>query len=370
MPGVHIAFGNPYGAHTGATWWSVHAHRRGRHRIRHLGGRRADHEPRPVSDRMIPAHRHRFNREYTDERYDAYIRAVEARVGMPVPFTLCETPCFLPASLVDRLVVEAQAMLAELFANRDYLHAADAVVPASLRLGSGEARPTCIQVDFGLVRTGDGIEGRLVELQAFPSLYGLQMVMGETSRDHYNMPALTPYIGGISHEEYVDAVRRALVGDHDPAEVVLVEIDPQHQKTRPDFAATEHFWGVRDRRSVRARAGRPSRVRAPGRQAAADRAHLQPRDSRRAGPQGTVLPLRRHRGARRRMGGRTGLVLPAEQVRDSVARAPVGAAHVLPARSAVTAGRSRALAAQAAVLVRRRRHHLRADRRATRRDSG
>lgn len=21
-PGIHIAFGNPYGAHTGATWWS------------------------------------------------------------------------------------------------------------------------------------------------------------------------------------------------------------------------------------------------------------------------------------------------------------------------------------------------------------
>ena len=194
---------------------------------------------------MIAAHRQRFNREYTDERYDAFMRAVEARVGMHVPFTLCETPCFLPASLVDRLVVEAQAMLAQLFANRDYLHAADAVVPPALRLGSGETRPTCVQVDFGLVRGANGFEGRLVELQAFPSLYGLQMVMGETSRDHYNMPALTPYIGGISHEEYVDAVRGAIVGDHDPAEVVLVEIDPQHQKTRPDFAATEQFWGVR-----------------------------------------------------------------------------------------------------------------------------
>jgi aminopeptidase len=22
FPGIHIAFGNPYGAHTGATWWS------------------------------------------------------------------------------------------------------------------------------------------------------------------------------------------------------------------------------------------------------------------------------------------------------------------------------------------------------------
>jgi hypothetical protein len=194
---------------------------------------------------MIAAHRHRFNAEYTDERYDAFIRAVEGAVGLHCPFTLSETPCFLPASLVDRLVVEAQAMLAQLFANRDYLHAADAVVPPALRLGSGEARPTCVQVDFGLVRGADVWEGRLVELQAFPSLYGFQMLLAEVSRDHYNMPALTPYIGGLSHADYVEAVRRAIVGEHDPAEVVLAEIDPLHQKTLPDFVTTERFWGVR-----------------------------------------------------------------------------------------------------------------------------
>jgi hypothetical protein len=35
------------------------------------------------------------------------------------------------------------------------------------------------------------------------------------------------------------------VADHDPAEVVLLEIDPRHQKTLPDFVVTEQFWGVR-----------------------------------------------------------------------------------------------------------------------------
>jgi hypothetical protein len=40
-------------------------------------------------------------------------------------------------------------------------------------------------------------------------------------------------------------VREAIVGRHDPAEVVLMEIDPDRQKTRPDFQMTEHLWGVR-----------------------------------------------------------------------------------------------------------------------------
>ena len=57
---------------------------------------------------MIPSHRHRFNAEYSDERYDTYVRTVERATGVHVHFPLCETPCFLPASLIDRLVTEAE----------------------------------------------------------------------------------------------------------------------------------------------------------------------------------------------------------------------------------------------------------------------
>ena len=194
---------------------------------------------------MIASHRHRFNREYSEERYDAYVRAIEAAAGVHVHFPLCETPCFLPASLLDRLATEAQAMVSQLFANADYRHAADHAVPPPLRVASGETLPTCIQVDFGLLRGEDGIEGRLVELQAFPSLYGLQMVFAEVARDLYGFPELTPFIGGITRDEYIELVRQAIVGDHDPAAVFLVEIDPHHQKTYPDFAVTERLWGVR-----------------------------------------------------------------------------------------------------------------------------
>jgi hypothetical protein len=42
--------------------------------------------------------------------------------------------------------------------------------------------PGFIQVDFGLLDVNGRIEGRLVELQAFPSLYGFQPLLGETYR--------------------------------------------------------------------------------------------------------------------------------------------------------------------------------------------
>jgi len=40
-------------------------------------------------------------------------------------------------------------------------------------------------------------------------------------------------------------LRRAIVGEHDPENVILMEIDPAHQKTLPDFLLTEKMLGVR-----------------------------------------------------------------------------------------------------------------------------
>ena len=46
-------------------------------------------------------------------------------------------------------------------------------------------------------------------------------------------------------DRYHALVADAIVGDHDPAEVVLMEIQPRQQKTWPDFVVTEQMWGVR-----------------------------------------------------------------------------------------------------------------------------
>jgi len=194
---------------------------------------------------MIGVHRERFNRQFSSERYSAFVADLERRCGAPIDFRLSETPCFVPASLMGRLVTVAQELIGQLLDQPAYRMAADAVVPEAFRLASGEPQPTFMQVDFGLVTTPDGVEGRLVELQAFPSLYGFQMLLGEMSRDRYGFPELTPYLGGLDREAYVRVIGQTIVGAHDPAEVVLLEIEPERQKTRTDFAVTEQLWGVR-----------------------------------------------------------------------------------------------------------------------------
>lgn len=202
---------------------------------------------------MIPARRERFNRSFSDTRYQTFLARMRQRTGTPIEFRLCETPCFFPTELMDRLSDAALTMVGSLLDNSEYRAAADAIVPPAFRLARSETRPTFLQIDFGLVRTPAGIEGRLVELQAFPSLYAFQPVIAAEYVETWQLEGVTPFLGGITAEEYREICRRAIVGAHDPAEVVLMEVDPLRQKTLPDFALTEALWGVRavDVRDVR-----------------------------------------------------------------------------------------------------------------------
>jgi hypothetical protein len=51
-------------------------------------------------------------------------------------------------------------------------------------------------------------------------------------------------LSGLEASSYRELLRRAIVGKHDPENVILMEIDPQHQKTLPDFLLTEKLLGV------------------------------------------------------------------------------------------------------------------------------
>jgi hypothetical protein len=200
---------------------------------------------------MIPALRAQFNEQYRDEQYRAYMADLTQRVGCPVEFRLSETPCFFPRALMDSLVDASQVMVSQLLGNKEYRAAADAMVPDRFRLANGEDLPTCVQVDFGLVQQPDGrVEGRLVELQAFPSLYGFQMTLAEMSSEAISIGPMgnrlrALFLGGLDLDSYVALMRDVLVGPHAPEHVVLMEIQPHRQKTRPDFLVTEATWGIR-----------------------------------------------------------------------------------------------------------------------------
>jgi hypothetical protein len=194
---------------------------------------------------MIPTLRKRFNASFTPAKYQTILQVMADRCGTPVEFRISETPCFFPQALLDQMAQYGKELIHQLD-NPDYLKASRNAIPAEFNVPQESSHPLFIQVDFGLVRDASGnLQAKLVELQAFPSLYAYQAVLSQTYQEVFGLDANLRYLlGDLDWESYKKLLRRAIVADHDPQDVILMEIDPLHQKTLPDFLLTAKLLGV------------------------------------------------------------------------------------------------------------------------------
>jgi len=205
---------------------------------------------------LIPSLRQEFNRRWTSAGYARFLELLEERSGVAAQFRHSETPCFLPAALIDRMARYGREMIGQLMGDQAYQRDSRAAIPERYRAPNEAPVPLFVQADFGIDAAG---EPKLVEIQGFPSLYAYQPVMAECYRDAYGIDAeLAVLPGGLALPEYHALLRRAIVGSCDPENVVLLEVDPERQKTRCDFLLTERMFGVRsvDIRAVRKQGNR------------------------------------------------------------------------------------------------------------------
>ena len=169
---------------------------------------------------MISSYRRSFNANFTDEKYDRLRSEMAVRCGMEVPFALCETPCFFPSALVERMGEDGKALIHQLVDSPEYRKGSEASIPANFRVPNEAPHPMFIQVDFGLVRDAVGeLQPKLVELQAFPSLYAYQPVLSQAYIDVFDLdPNLKYFLSGLDASSYKRLLSDAIVAGHDPAD--------------------------------------------------------------------------------------------------------------------------------------------------------
>lgn len=195
---------------------------------------------------MILDLRHSYNAAFSEEKYRAYRRRLEDRGGLGIPFRLAESPVFLPPELRDEMVAASLDILRQL-STPEALKRSESAVPKRFDVPGCDSLPTFAATDFAVTRAPDGrLAPKLIELQAFPTLYGFQVAQCE------ELAAITPgsesldwYFSGLDTGTYKKIVGEAILGGQEPENVVLLDLDPPRQKTAIDFAFTEEFWGVR-----------------------------------------------------------------------------------------------------------------------------
>jgi hypothetical protein len=195
---------------------------------------------------VISEFRDRFNAHFQQAGYRKLLTELEARCSVKVEFRVAETPIFVPLPLLEEMANCGAELAQALLADAHYLGAARNAIPRGFLVAGETVHPNFLTADFSLVRdAGGNLVPRLVEMQAFPSVYAYQAELCAAYRSAFALDgALGVFLGGLSEEDYWDLLKETIVGNHHPGNVILSELDPLHQKTRPDFEVTARRLGI------------------------------------------------------------------------------------------------------------------------------
>jgi hypothetical protein len=196
---------------------------------------------------VISSLRQDFNSRFRPQDYRNLLRNLDVCASTHVTFRVAETPVFLPESLLNAMAEVGADLTHSLLANEQYLKSSAKAIPEACRAADQTPHPHFMTADFGLVRGSDGsLQPMLVELQAFPSIFAFQFVLAENYRAAYELDSsLGFFLGGHTELTFWKKFERIVLRGHHHENVVLLEIDPERQKTLPDFNLTADRLGIR-----------------------------------------------------------------------------------------------------------------------------
>lgn len=195
---------------------------------------------------MIQSVRHNYNAAFSPERYQAFLDTIQHDLPDQLDFRVAETPVFVPKLLTDKLL-RACDDIVDVITRPDFNALTDKAIPAGQRVPNQDQHTQFLAVDFAVCRDEAGeLTPQLIELQGFPSLYCFQPYLADQFRAHFPIPDNLSHLFNVdTNAQYIERLRDMIVGDCNPEEVILLEIYPEKQKTRVDFALTEQYLGVK-----------------------------------------------------------------------------------------------------------------------------
>ncbi len=193
---------------------------------------------------MIPEIRKKFNNDFSEKVYHDFLDDLNSVLKYPTGFRVCETPLFLSHELTNELIKACYDVISQI-KTEEFIKRSEAAIPQHLKVPNDFDHPPFLQLDFAITKSEDRFLPKLIELQAFPSLYGYQVYLNETIRKYFDIPVgFNSYFSGLNKTAYRTLLTKLIIGNYDPENVILLEIEPEKQKTRIDFAATEELTGV------------------------------------------------------------------------------------------------------------------------------
>ena len=195
---------------------------------------------------MVPAIREEYNRRFSQAAYEQLLAHIEQEAPGQLEFRISETPVFMDKALRQKLE-EAGQYIVDFVMQPGFKQMTEGAIPADCTVPNEPNHSHYLTIDYAICEAPDGtLEPKLIELQAFPSLFAFQDWFSHLLREHVYIPEGYDYFfSGLTSTSYQQMLASTLLGSHSKEEVILLEIEPHRQKTRVDFFCTEKMVGVK-----------------------------------------------------------------------------------------------------------------------------
>ena len=193
---------------------------------------------------MIDKYRQLFNSQFTDKKYQEFKDDIASDFNYAPTFRMGETPFFVSNELKAQ-ILEGCSDVIKLIQQKDFKKLTDKSLELNQKVPNEDEHTTFLAIDFGICEENGVVIPKLIEVQGFPSLYNYQINLYEKFVKHYPfLSELTPFINGISIEEYYDTLEEVICNNHPKENVILLEIEPEKQNTKIDFYYCRRDLGI------------------------------------------------------------------------------------------------------------------------------
>ena len=187
-----------------------------------------------------------FNKNFSPEKYNTYLQKIEALHPGSLEFRIAETPIFILKDFTKKMLDACEDII-DVITAPNFKQLTQRSIPKDLIVPGEDDHPQCLVFDFGICENKSGnLEPQLIEMQGFPTLYAFQAFHSQLTHEYANAPAnYSAYLNGYTKETYIALLKEIITGNHNPENVILLEIYPEQQKTRIDFYCTEKLLGIK-----------------------------------------------------------------------------------------------------------------------------
>jgi hypothetical protein len=195
---------------------------------------------------MVPAIRKQFNANFTSEKYEAFLKELNAVHPGAIEFRVAETAVFVPKDFTKK-ILDACESIVDIIIDPKFKELTKNAIPKKLQVPGENDHSHFIAFDFGICINEEGeYEPQLIEMQGFPTLFAYEVMLDDIYRKHFEVPDnYSAYLGGHGEESYIKLLTEIILGNHDPENVILLEIFPHEQKTKIDFYCTQDYTGIK-----------------------------------------------------------------------------------------------------------------------------